>query len=67
YRGSDSVSAWLNGGLAALGLGMAGMSLVAVPLAGLWLAVSLWLARQQRASASEGAPGLARAVADGPR
>ncbi|MBZ4420332.1 NTP/NDP exchange transporter [Myxococcus sp. RHSTA-1-4] len=48
YRGSDTVSAWLQGGLTKLGLGMTGLSLAAVPLAGLWLAVSLYLARHQR-------------------
>lgn len=48
YRGSDTVSAWLQGGLTALGLGMTGLSLAAVPLAGLWLGVSLYLSREQR-------------------
>jgi AAA family ATP:ADP antiporter len=51
YRGSDTVSAWLQGGLTKLGLGMTGLSLAAVPLAGLWLAVSLYLARHQRRQA----------------
>jgi len=57
YRGSDTVSAWLQGGLTALGLGMTGLSLAAVPLAGLWLGVSLYLGREQRrlSRESEGA------------
>jgi ATP:ADP antiporter, AAA family len=53
YRGSDTLSAWLQDGLKAVGLGMAGLSLVAIPVAGLWLAVSLFLARQQRLRAPD--------------
>jgi len=47
YRASDTASAWLNTGLAGLGLGLMGLSLAAVPAAVLWLAVSVWLARHQ--------------------
>jgi AAA family ATP:ADP antiporter len=63
YRGSDSVSAWLYTGLDRLGLGTSALALAAVPVAGLWLAVSLWLsrlARQQPSSAPAGSPALAR-------
>ncbi|NOK11548.1 NTP/NDP exchange transporter [Corallococcus exercitus] len=56
YRGSDTLSAWLQGGLTALGLGMTGLSLAAVPVAALWLAVALYLARQQRTRAAEVIP-----------
>jgi AAA family ATP:ADP antiporter len=56
YRGSDTLSAWLQGGLTALGLGMTGLSLAAVPVAALWLAVALYLARQQRTRAAEVLP-----------
>ena len=62
YRGSDSVSAWMYTGLDKLGLGSSALALVAVPVAGLWLAVSLWLsrlARHQRPSAPSGTPALA--------
>jgi len=48
YRGSDSVSAWMYRGLDTVGLGTTGLALAAVPVAGLWLAVSLWLARYSR-------------------
>jgi len=48
YRGSDTLSGWLQEGLKSLGMGMTGLSLMAVPLAGLWLAVSVYLARHQR-------------------
>jgi len=36
YRGGDAVSAWLFAGLQALGLGLAGVAIIAFPLAGLW-------------------------------
>jgi AAA family ATP:ADP antiporter len=62
YRGSDSVSAWMYTGLDTLGLGTAGLALAAVPVAGLWLAVSLWLARHQRTTAPAEAPVLAPAA-----
>lgn len=58
YRGSDTVSAWLQGGLTALGLGLTGLSLAAIPLAGLWLGVSLFLARRQKERPEGGAPAL---------
>jgi AAA family ATP:ADP antiporter len=63
YRGSDTVSGWLQEGLKSLGMSMTGLSLVAVPLAGLWLAVSLYLARHQRKHSGTPAA-LAPAVPD---
>lgn len=62
YRGSDTVSAWMYTGLDSFGLGTAGLALAAVPFAGLWLAVSLWLARLQRVSAPVPVPALAPAA-----
>ncbi len=62
YRGSDSVSASLYSGLDKLGLGSSALALVAVPVAALWLAVSLWLsrlARHQHPSTPTGTPALA--------
>jgi ATP:ADP antiporter, AAA family len=47
YRGGDQLSAWALGGLAALGLGLAGMSWVAVPVSAVWVALGVWLGRQQ--------------------
>ena len=70
YRLGDQVGSWsyafLGGGLsigfwagapaiAGLGLGMAGVSWVAVPLSALWLANSLWLGRRQERRARESA------------
>ncbi|HYO67811.1 MAG TPA: MFS transporter, partial [Archangium sp.] len=65
YRGSDSVSSWLYTGLDKLGMGTSALSLATIPLAGLWLAVSLWLARlarQPRPSAPAAAPALVSPV-----
>ena len=40
YRGGDAASGWAFAGLAGLGLELAAMALVAVPLAALWMAVA---------------------------
>lgn len=45
YRGGDAVAGWIYAGLAALGLGVGGIAIVAVPLAGIWLALAFWLGR----------------------
>ena len=47
YRLGDQIGAWADPLLASLGLGLAGVALVAAPLAGLWLLVGLWLGRRQ--------------------
>ncbi|MDB5878310.1 MAG: transporter [Variovorax sp.] len=47
YRGGDAVSGWISTGLAAVGIGFAGLAALAIPLAALWAVLSLWLARQQ--------------------
>ena len=47
YRGGDQIGAWLYAGLAAIGLSLAGISFVAVPLSAAWLALALWLGRKQ--------------------
>jgi ATP:ADP antiporter, AAA family len=44
YRGGDQIGAWFFAGLTALGLTLASISFVAVPLAGLWLMLG-WLGR----------------------
>ena len=49
YRGGDAASGWLYSGLAAVGLGLGGIALVAVPLAALWGATGYWLGRRQDA------------------
>jgi AAA family ATP:ADP antiporter len=49
YRTGDQIGAWSYPLVGALGLGLAGSSFVAVPLAGGWLVLSLWLGRKQMA------------------
>ncbi|SEU27908.1 NTP/NDP exchange transporter [Stigmatella erecta] len=57
YRGGDTLATWAEDGLKALGLGAAGLLLASAPVAGLWLAVSLFLARHPRVRAHTQAPG----------
>jgi ATP:ADP antiporter, AAA family len=47
YRTGDQLGAWSYPALRALGFGLAGVSWVGVPLAGTWVALSLWLGRRQ--------------------
>jgi ATP:ADP antiporter, AAA family len=47
YRAGDQIGSWSYLGLSSLGLGIAGVALVAVPLSGLWLVNALWLGRRQ--------------------
>jgi ATP:ADP antiporter, AAA family len=47
YRAGDQIGAWSTPALALLGLGLTGISFVAVPLAAVWFFVSLWLGRKQ--------------------
>ena len=56
YRLGDQVGSWSYAGLGALGLGMAGIAWVAVPLSALWLVNSLWLGRRQEARTREEGP-----------
>lgn len=51
YRVGDQIGAWTTPALGWLGLKMAGISLVAAPLAAVWLVVSLWLGKRQSALA----------------
>ncbi len=61
YRAADPIAAWSTPVMGWLGLGLAGVSLVAAPIAAIWLFVSLWLGRKQvrmtrEAQASTSAP-----------
>ncbi|MFN0179539.1 MAG: NTP/NDP exchange transporter [Gemmatimonadales bacterium] len=47
YRLGDQLGAWGDKALAAAGLGMAGVAMVAAPLAALWLVIGVWLGRRQ--------------------
>ncbi len=52
YRGGDQIAAWTYAGLTALGLGLAGIAFAAVPLSVLWIALGVWLGREQGRKAS---------------
>lgn len=52
YRFGDQVGAWSYTGLGALGLGAAAISLVAAPLAAVWLVIGLWLGREHKVLAT---------------
>lgn len=63
YRGGDAVSGWLSAGLSALGVGLAGIALLAIPLSAAWCALCVWLARRQETLRSTGAPAPAKNAA----
>jgi len=47
YRGGDLASGWIYAGLAALGLTIGAISLVAAPVMGIWIATALIMGRAQ--------------------
>lgn len=47
YRAGDQVGAWSYSGLHALGVGLRGISFIAVPIIAGWLALSFWLGKKQ--------------------
>ena len=47
YRGGDAVSGWLSSALSAVGVGLGGMAVVAMPVAATWCALCVWLAKRQ--------------------
>ncbi|BCR04340.1 MFS transporter [Desulfuromonas versatilis] len=51
YRSGDVLSAWAYTGLQALGLGLSGIALLAVPIAGSWAWIGYRLGRMQEARA----------------
>jgi AAA family ATP:ADP antiporter len=64
YRGGDVVGAQTEGLLGGLGMGLAALAALAVPLAIVWMALALWLGRAQRERAARephGVPAEARA------
>ena len=52
YRGGDVVGAWWEKGMTLLGLGLRGMTITFVPFALVWVGLSFWLGRRQRALAA---------------
>lgn len=65
YRGGDVLGAQLEGLLGRLGMGLAALASVAVPLALLWAVLALWLGRTQQRMATAAAS--APAAQDAPR
>jgi AAA family ATP:ADP antiporter len=51
YRFGDQIGAWSYPLMRWLGLGLAGISWVAVPIGAIWCVLSIWLGRKQRALA----------------
>lgn len=51
YRLGDQVGIWTPRALTALGLSLTAVSFVAAPIAAVWLVISLWLGKRQRAMA----------------
>jgi len=49
YRGGDAIAGWLFTGLKGLGLGLAGIAWLAVPLSFAWTVLAVWLGRRQAA------------------
>ena len=66
YRAGDQIGAWSYPFLTWLGLGLTGISFVAVPLSAIWCGLSLWLGKRQRelAQPNESDVNAARAPAD---
>jgi AAA family ATP:ADP antiporter len=55
FRGADALSGWLFAALRGAGMELSAISLVSVPLAGLWLVLALALGRaQERRARPEG-------------
>jgi AAA family ATP:ADP antiporter len=53
YRAGDQIGVWSTPALGWAGLGLAGISFIAAPLALIWFFVSLWLGRKQVALSHE--------------
>jgi AAA family ATP:ADP antiporter len=62
YRAGDQVGSWSYALLVFLGLGIAGVAAVAVPLSIAWAAISFWLGRRQEVLARVNESGPAAAV-----
>jgi AAA family ATP:ADP antiporter len=49
YRGGDALAGWVFTGFKSLGLSMAAVAWIAVPIALAWAWIALWLGRRQAA------------------
>jgi len=57
YRGGDAVSGWLSSALSALGMGVGGVALLAIPVAAGWCSLCIWLGRRQDSLHQASLPG----------
>ena len=62
YRGGDLVSGWIYAGLAAVGLSIGAIALVAAPVAAVWAGLAIALGRNQDQMAREGDPADAKLI-----
>ena len=53
YRGGDLVSGWIYAGLAAVGLSVGAIALVAAPMAAIWAFLAIYLGREQESLAGD--------------
>jgi len=53
YRGGDSLTAWMEGAIGRLGVGLMGLAAFAVPLAVVWAGLGIWLGREQQKGAEK--------------
>jgi AAA family ATP:ADP antiporter len=53
YRGGDLVSGWIYAGLAAIGLSIGAIALVAAPVAAIWAFLAIYLGREQETLAGD--------------
>jgi ATP:ADP antiporter, AAA family len=56
YRAGDVLGAWVQQGLAVLGLGLIALATVGIPLALVWGVLGVWLGREQRDQAEQPKP-----------
>ena len=49
YRGGDQLASWGYAGVMAVGLTLAQIPMIAVPLSAVWLGLSIWLGRTHQA------------------
>ena len=56
YRLGDQIGAWSQAALGAAGIGLIGMSWLAVPVSLVWLVNGMWLGRRQEKLAAAAAP-----------
>jgi AAA family ATP:ADP antiporter len=54
YRAGDQLGGWVFAGLVAAGVALPTIAWIAVPLSGIWLLVSVWLAKRHEALAKAG-------------